>query len=148
MVTFTIGGKLYGDEVVKKLSYSLTRDTSASGEPIGRILGGKIEVHIEQAFHDTFLFEAMVEGEGTVPKDGKIEFFDSQKRLKKTLQFQTGYVISYNEYYDKRDLTTSKQGDSKPNNTSKNIPVTVAVVISSEKLVLGSGDHDNKWTLE
>ncbi len=124
--------KLDGKEAeVLSMSYSLYRDTDDRGRPANQIRRCEITLTIAS---DDKLKNAVVEwlDEGNKKKDGRkgeIIIDDESNKEFKKIEFENGFVISYNENYSY--------------GTSNNLQETFT--ISAEKVNIGAAKFDFKW---
>ena len=123
--TLSIDG---GDELnLLHCSYSLRRDTDASGRPSSILYGGTIQCEVE-ATEDNGILEWMCDPHKT--KKGKITFYKrSDNAALKSLEFEEAYIVQFSESID----------------TVGSNPMTTHFVISAKKIKMGNAEHENPW---
>ena len=123
--TLSIDG---GDETnLLHCSYSLRRDTDASGRPSSVLYGGTIQCEIE-ATEDNSILEWMTDPHKV--KNGKVTFYKrSDSAALKTLEFEEAYIVQFSESID----------------TVGTNPMSTHFVISAKKIKMGSAEHENPW---
>ena len=119
------------DRDVLHISYGLNRQTDPEGQPAGDVRGGKITLQVKSTNDGNIeIFEWACDPRAI--KNGSVEFYKMDKTNMKTLNFEQGFLVNYEEVYDLND-----------NNSQIEI-----FTISAKKISIGSAVHNNKWTID
>ncbi len=126
MVTMKIDGLT--DREVMNMNYSLHQEVDVEGRPTAITRGGKITVTLKSLNDgNTDLYEWACDP--YVSKSGSFEFEKRDGTNMKTLKFEDGYLISYEETYDAIDSNSQLE----------------KITISAKKLDIGGVTHENTW---
>ncbi len=126
MVTMKIDGCT--DREVMNMNYSLHQEVDVEGRPTAITRGGKITVVIKSLNDgNTDLYEWACDP--YVSKSGSFEFEKRDGTNMKTLKFEDGYLVSYEETYDAIDSNSQLE----------------KITISAKKIDIGGVSHENPW---
>ena len=126
MVTMKIDGLT--DREVMSMNYSLHQEVDVEGRPTAITRGGKITVTLKSLNDgNTDLYEWACDP--YVSKKGSFEFEKRDGTNMKTLKFEDGYLISFEEMYDAIDSNSQLE----------------KITISAKKLDIGGVTHENPW---
>jgi hypothetical protein len=113
------------------LSYHFFRQVDDKGRPATQVRRGEITVTIAS---DDKLKEAIIAwlAKPDAGKEGEIVLFtgeESSKKALKTVKFENGYVVDYQENYSHGNLANIQE----------------TFTISAEKITIGGAKFDFKW---
>lgn len=113
---------------VMNMSYSLHQEVDVEGRPSAITRGGQIHVTIK-ALNDgnTELYEWACDP--YVSKKGSFDFEKRDGTNMKTLNFEDGYLVEYQETYDSVDASNQFE----------------IITISAKKIDIGGVAHENSW---
>jgi len=107
--------------------YSFHRDKDMKGRPSSNVYGGTIRIAVESHDDNNIVARLM---EQTKPVPGSVSFHKGEDAAPiKTLTWENGYVMVYDETFDKRT----------------GFPMQIYFEISAEKIIIEGETIDHKW---
>jgi hypothetical protein len=113
---------------VMNLHYALHQEVDVEGRPTAVSRGGRISVTVKSLNDgNKELFEWACDP--YIAKKGKIEFEKRDGTNMKTLEFEDGYMVEYEELYNAVDADSQME----------------VFTISAKKITIGGVSHENTW---
>ncbi len=113
---------------VMSVSFSLHQETDVEGRPSAITRGGQIHVTIKSLNDgNTELYEWACDP--YVAKGGTFEYEKRDGTNMKTLKFEDGYLVEFQETYDSTDASAQFE----------------IITISAKKIDIGGVFHENSW---
>ena len=113
---------------VMSVSFSLHQETDVEGRPSAITRGGQIHVTIKSLNDgNTELYEWACDP--YVAKAGTFEYEKRDGTNMKTLKFEDGYLVEFQETYDSTDASAQFE----------------IITISAKKIDIGGVFHENSW---
>ena len=116
------------DREVMNMSYSLHQEIDVEGRPSAITRGGQIHVTIKTLNDgNTELYEWACDA--YTAKKGSFDFEKRDGTNMKTLNFEDGYLVEFQETYDSVDASAQFE----------------IITISAKKVDIGGVAHENSW---